>query len=184
MKFPAYDKVLFAKMLGVRLDVGCGAIKQRGFLGMDRLPLPGVDIVHDLQAFPWPVPDDICTMIVMSHTWEHIEPKFRSLLMDELWRIIRWDGQLFISCPYAGSFLESAHPEHYGCPNEMTFTCYSPDYVLFRDAMYGMAKPWKIIRNDPNNTGCLEVILEPYKDKKGQPCAGKARYWVTTPLSR
>jgi len=168
-----YDRKLFGRMLAVKLDVGCGPNKQKGCIGIDKIKLPGVDIVHDIQRFPWPVPDNVCTMIVMSHIWEHIEPKYRSILMDELWRIIRWDGQLFIAAPYANSFLANAHPEHYGCPNELTFTFYSPDYPLYMSGAYGIVKPWKLIRNDANLSGCIEIILEPYKDKKGKICVTK-----------
>jgi predicted SAM-dependent methyltransferase len=167
------NEKLFAAMSGVKLDVGCGRNKQPGCIGIDFVKLPGVDIVHDLQMFPWPVPDHVCTMIVMSHVWEHIEPKYRGRLMEELWRVIRYDGQLFIAAPYAGTFLAHAHPEHYMCPNEATFTFYDPNYPLYYSGSYGLAKPWKIIRNDANYAGCIEVIMEPYKDKKGHVCLPK-----------
>ena len=36
------------------LDLGCGANKYPGSIGIDRLKLPGVDIVHDLNVFPYP----------------------------------------------------------------------------------------------------------------------------------
>ena len=175
----SYDKALFGKMSGVKLDVGCGRNKQPGCIGIDRVAMPGVDIVQDLQEFPWSVPDNICTMIVLSHVWEHIEPKYRSALMDELWRVARWDGQLFISCPYANSFLAMAHPEHYSCPNEMTMTFYSPDYPLYMTGAYGLVKPWKIVRNSPNMSGCIEIIMEPYKNEKGEICVPKAKNLAT-----
>jgi hypothetical protein len=167
------NRKLFDRMAGVKLDVGCGPFKQKGCIGIDRVKLPGVDIVHDLQRFPWPIPSNVCAMIVMSHVWEHIEPKYRSRTMDELWRIIRPDGQLFISAPYAGTLLANSHPEHYLCPTELTFTFYDPGYPLYLSGSYGLVKPWKIVRNDPNMGGCIEVILEPYKDAKGRVCLPK-----------
>lgn len=173
MKSPKYSRKLFESHKGISLDVGCGPYKQKGCIGIDRVKLPGVDIVHDIQKFPWPVPSNICTRIIMSHIWEHIEPKYRFQTMDELWRIVRHDGQLLIACPYAGSFLANAHPEHYLCANEATFTFFSPDYALYTTGAYGMVKPWKIVRNDPNLSGCIEVILEPYKDEKGKVCLPK-----------
>lgn len=165
---------LFGRMSGVKLDVGCGLNKQPGCIGIDYARLPGVDIVHDLTRFPWPVPPNVCSMIVCSHVWEHIEPKHRTRFMDELWRICRHDGQLLLAAPYAHTFLAAAHPEHYGCPNEATFQCYSPDYPLYQAAMYGRPRPWRIVRNSPNLGGCIEVIMEPYKTQKGRPCQPKA----------
>lgn len=59
---------------GIRLDIGCGDNKQQGFVGMDIRPGKQVDIVHDVEKFPWPLPDE-CTIIAMaSHLLEHIEP--------------------------------------------------------------------------------------------------------------
>lgn len=133
---------------------------------MDIVNHPNVDIVHDVQKFPWPIPKDSCSKILMSHLWEHIEPKYRFQLMDELWRVCRADGQLMISAPYAGTHLAHAHPAHYMCPNELTFQFFDPDYFYYQVTSYKKPKPWKIIRNMPNPVGCIEVILEPRKDVK------------------
>jgi hypothetical protein len=160
---------LFERAKGVRLDVGCGQFKQKGFLGMDFTPHKNVDIVHDAQKFPWPVPDDICYQILLSHIWEHIEPKYRFQVMDELWRICRHDGQLLINAPYANSFLAHAHPAHYMCPNEATFQFFDPDYMLWHSCSYKKPLPWKITRMDYNTAGCIELIMEPRKDKNGKP---------------
>ena len=159
---------LFSSAAGVKLDVGCGIFKQKGCLGMDMIRHKNVDIVHDIQCFPWPVPDDVCTFILLSHVFEHVESKHRFALMDELWRICRYDGQLFIACPYAGSFLEAAHPAHYMCPNEATFQFFDPDYQLWHSCSYQKPKPWKIVKNDPMIGGTIEVIMEPRKDRSGK----------------
>ena len=159
-------KKLAKKHLGIRLDVGCGINKQRGYIGMDIVRHPKVDIVHDVQKFPWPIDTNSCFQVLMSHLWEHIEPKFRFRLMDELWRIIRPEGQLLISAPYAGSWGDSAHPAHYKCPNEATFTFFDPDYPLYQACSYKKPKPWKITRNEYDMRGCVEVIMEPRKNAK------------------
>ena len=65
---------LIAEMSGIRLDIGCGGNKQPGFVGMDVRPLPGVDIVHDVTKFPWPLPDNSVIVAVTSHLLEHIPP--------------------------------------------------------------------------------------------------------------
>lgn len=161
------DRELFKRKSGIRLDVGCGQNKQKGYIGLDIGKLPGVDIVHDIQKFPWPVPDNCCFQILFSHVWEHVEPKYRFRVMDEFWRICRFDGQLLIAAPYAGSYLEAAHPAHYMCPNELTFTFFDPDYELHHACSnQEKPKPWKIIRNMPNPVGVIEVIMEPRKSKK------------------
>ncbi len=159
---------LFERAKGIKLDIGCGLHKQEGCLGMDIVPHPCVDIVHDIQRFPWPVPSNICSFILLSHVWEHIEPKYRFRLMDELWRICRHDGQLWIACPYAGSYLEAAHPAHYMCPNEATFTFFDPEHPLWWCCSYKRPKAWKIIRNIATIGGCIELIMVPRKLPNGK----------------
>lgn len=58
----------------VSLDIGCGASKAPGFIGMDVRPLPGVDIVHNLEKYPWPLPDNTFNVVHASHVLEHITP--------------------------------------------------------------------------------------------------------------
>ena len=159
---------LFEKAKGIKLDVGCGINKQYGCLGMDMVKHPHVDIVHDIQKFPWPIPDNICSWILMSHIWEHIEPKYRFQVMDECWRIIRHDGQLWISAPHAGSPLEAAHPAHYMCPNRATFEFFDPDYGLWHSCSYKKPLGWKIQSCYENTVGCIELVLTPRKLKNGK----------------
>lgn len=160
---------LFEKAKAIRLDVACGPSKQKGYLGMDIVPGENVDIVHDIQKFPWPIPDNVCASILMSHIYEHIEPKYRFQVMDECWRIIRHDGQLLIACPYANSFLESAHPAHYMCPNEASFQFFDPDYHLWHASGYQKPLAWKIIRCAFAMNGTIEIVMEPRKKRDGKP---------------
>lgn len=142
--------------------MGCSDHKQPGFVGMDIRKVKGVDIVHDVQKFPWPIPSDSCFQILMSHLYEHIEPKYRVRVMDEMWRILKPHGQLMLACPYANSFGAMQDPTHYTCPNEATFTYFDPDHGLYE--VY-KPKPWKLERNTWRMNGCIEVIMSPRKDK-------------------
>lgn len=157
------NKALFKAKAGIRLDIGCGEAKQHGFVGMDIRELPGVDIVWNAQEFPYPIPDNCCLQILMSHLWEHIEPKNRMRLMDELWRIMKPEGQLLISAPYYLSFGACQDPTHYTCPNEATFLYFVPTHPLYQ--IY-KPKPWRVTRNDYVMNGNLEVIMEAIKDGK------------------
>jgi len=156
------NKDIFKKA-GIRLDIGSGEAPQEGFVTMDIRPLRGVDIVHDAQVFPYPIPDNSCVQILLSHLWEHIEPKYRIDLINELWRIMQPGGQLLISTPYAGSMGANQDPTHYPCPNEATFTYFDPKYHLW--GIY-QPKPWKLRSNVYSLVGNLEVIMEAVKDNK------------------
>lgn len=60
--------------IGIRLDIGCGGNKNPNFVGIDILPLPDVDIVHNIELTPWPLPDECVLTAVASHVLEHISP--------------------------------------------------------------------------------------------------------------
>jgi hypothetical protein len=55
----------------VKLDIACGQAKKEGFIGVDIARLPGVDIVHDLEQFPWPFDDNSIEEARCSHYVEH-----------------------------------------------------------------------------------------------------------------
>ncbi len=152
--------ILFNSYQGVRIDIGCGENKQPNWIGMDIRKIDGVDIVWDVQDIPYPIPDNSCFQILLSHLWEHIEPKYRIKMMDELWRIMKHEGQLLISVPYYLSFGACQDPTHYTCPNEATFTYFDSRYPMYN--IY-KPKPWKLKRNDYQLNGNLEVILEAQK---------------------
>jgi predicted SAM-dependent methyltransferase len=127
---------------------------------MDLRALENVDIVHDIQKFPWPVPADSCFQVLLSHVYEHIEPKYRIRLIDEIWRITKKGGQLLLSAPYSMSMGAFQDPTHYPSPNEATFTYFDPDHPLYQ--VY-KPQPWKLVRNNWQVNGNVEVIMEPRK---------------------
>ena len=138
---------------GIRLDIGCGEGKMPHWTGMDIRRLKGVDIVHDVQKFPYPLKANSCFQVLLSHLWEHIEPKYRIDVMNELWRITKPKGQVLITTPYYLSFGALQDPTHYGCPNEATFTYFDPNYPMWQ--IY-KPKPWKLLRNDYLMQGSLD----------------------------
>lgn len=74
-KSKSIDQILKSKRPGIKLDLGCGACKQgKDWIGMDIRQEPGVDIVHNLEQFPYPLPDNSCSMVLASHVLEHMTP--------------------------------------------------------------------------------------------------------------
>lgn len=144
---------------GIRLDIGCGEYKQEGFVGMDRQALPGVDIVHDIEKFPWPLPDDCCLVIVGSHIIEHIRPELTVPLFDEMWRVMKPGGQLALCTPYAGSHGYWMDPTHVNGFNEATFYYFDPRQHLYK--IY-RPNPWHIVKGYPvwQVTGQIEVLMQ------------------------
>jgi len=148
---------------GILLDVGCGENKQRGFIGMDKRPLDGVDIIHDLEVFPYPLENESCFTIVGSHIVEHIKPWLMLDFMNELWRIMVDDGQLALAHPYGISSPFVQDPTHCNPCNEVTWR-----YFDYRHALYTIykPKPWILEKGYPSwqNTGNMNVLLRKVKE--------------------
>lgn len=149
---------------GVRIDLGCGENKNPGFLGVDARALPGVDIVHDLEEFPWPLPDACASLVLASHLVEHINPAKYGFIkfMDEVWRILEPGGKFIISAPYAGSPGYWQDPTHVNPVTERTFAYFDPLSQFAGNVLYNIykPKPWKILANSYIQSGSLEVALE------------------------
>lgn len=128
----------FADRAGVRLDLGCGTAKQEQFVGMDIREVEGVDIVHDLEEFPWPIPDESCIVVLASHILEHIKPwKFFTpdaspCVMGELWRILKPKGQVLVSAPYGVGPGFVQDPTHCNPINEATLQYFDPRSNLWK----------------------------------------------------
>jgi len=104
------------KATGIKLDVGCGNNKRRGFVGLDRCALPHVDVVHDLTAFPWPFDDDSAEEIYLDNVIEHLPDTVAT--MDELHRIARPGCRVTITYPYFRSTGAYGDPTHVRFFNE------------------------------------------------------------------
>ena len=144
----------------IMLDLGCGANCNKGYVGMDIRDLPGVQIVHDIESFPWPLEDDSCAVIVCSHLIEHIKPWLQFKFMDECWRALEDEGHLLISTPYGGSPRWHQDPTH--CTSWIEAT---PQYFVEGLPLYDVYKPqpWTIERLFWNKWGDIEVAFQKAK---------------------
>jgi SAM-dependent methyltransferase len=86
---------------GKSLDIGCGRSKASGCIGIDRVALPGVDIVHDLDRFPWPFSENEFAIVYANHFLEHASHILETLA--EIHRICAPAAQLFIRVPHFAS---------------------------------------------------------------------------------
>lgn len=159
---------------GIRLDIGCGKNCQENFVGLDKRKLPGVDIIHDLEKFPYPLPDECCLTIIGSHIVEHIKPWLMIEFMDELWRIMKTRGQLALSTPYAGSPGYWQDPTHCNGCNVATWQYFDPRYPLFD--IYSPF-PYEIEKGFPiwQTTGNLEILMRKITKEEAKKCIDERR---------
>lgn len=171
---------------GFNLDLGGGESKQKGFLCLDRRELPGVDIVWDIESpmplpfwarelvaigargsEPWPIPTDSVDKLLCSHVLEHIQPAATLAVMDEMWRVMKYDGQVLIALPHGDSYGFRQDPTHIAMFNESTFSYFDPGagglWNIYRP------RPWLIRRQHSSAYHNMEVVLEPRKKPDGSP---------------
>ncbi len=93
-----FDPAHFPKGSKV-LDVGCGETKKVPWaVGIDRVKTAAADVVHDLDVFPWPFPDNSFDGVVAAHVVEHVADVLK--LFDELHRICRAGAQVRVATPH------------------------------------------------------------------------------------
>lgn len=163
---------LLEEKQGIRLDIGGGNNPNPGFVNIDILPLPKVDIVWDLETFPWPLPDDSCLTVTASHVLEHINPHKGVFIavMNEIWRVLKPGAQFAFVVPHGESPGFIQDPTHCNPMNETTMHYFDPDpeHKTMGMALYQFyrPKPWKIIMQAVNPMGNLEVLLEKRREDK------------------
>lgn len=72
----------------MKLDIGCGKNKRPGFTGIDALPFEGVDIVHDVRNYPWPIEAGVVQEVFCSNFLEHLTGEERVPFFNELHRVM------------------------------------------------------------------------------------------------
>ncbi|MFN8721595.1 MAG: class I SAM-dependent methyltransferase [Rhodospirillales bacterium] len=89
----------------MKLNLGCGGDRRDGWLNVDAWPGCAPDLVHDLEALPWPWADDTADEILMSHVLEHLG-RDRAVyvgIVKEVHRVLRPGGLWTVTVP---------HPRH------------------------------------------------------------------------
>ena len=92
------------------LDIGCGKSKQPGAIGVDILKFDNVDVVHNLDTFPWPFKDNEFDIIYANHYLEHVNHIVDSL--KEIHRITKKNGIINIRVPHYASDNYSSDLTH------------------------------------------------------------------------
>ena len=85
----------------LRLNLGCGRTILDGWINVDAVALPGVDVVADLdrcRTAPLPFDDASAGEFLLSHVLEHLSDPLP--LMQELHRIAAPGALATIRCPY------------------------------------------------------------------------------------
>ncbi|MFA6908605.1 MAG: methyltransferase domain-containing protein [Patescibacteria group bacterium] len=103
----------------IAADLGCGVNKTRDTIGIDRFPLDGVDVVVDLQKFPYPFADNSFDAFYLNDIIEHLPDTVA--VMEELYRLCKPDAHLYIRVINWNSKYNAEDPTHVKMFTEHTF---------------------------------------------------------------
>lgn len=137
-----------------RLNVGCGRNTLEGWINMDCVPLPGVDIVADLECCalqPLPLEDNSVDEFLLQHVIEHIRAPLP--LMQELHRVAKPNARAIIRTPYGSSDDAWEDPTHVRAYFIGSFGYFSQPYYWRAD--YGFRGDWqpqRVILRIPRTT--------------------------------
>ncbi|WP_151735416.1 methyltransferase domain-containing protein [Paenibacillus tengchongensis] len=119
----------------MRIDIGCGSAKETGYLGIDRIAYPGVDIVCDINE-EIPLPDNTAEFVMASRVLPYVRNLFTAL--QEIYRISAHKAVVCILAPYAHSFSHASNPLF-----KQKFDEYTPRHLTahFFQPSLGMPSP-------------------------------------------
>jgi predicted SAM-dependent methyltransferase len=97
-----------------KLNLGCGSNKLPGYINIDVEPSCNPDIVFDFVNKKLPYGDDSIDEIVFFHCIEHINKNLHQRLLTDLWRVLKFGGELYISYPEFTKCYENWKSNHRG----------------------------------------------------------------------
>ena len=148
-----------------RLNVGCGTDARDGWVNLDIAPLPGVDVVHDLDQLPLPFADSEFDEVDCTDVLEHVVD-FPGT-MRELHRILRPGGCLHVQSPHFTSHTSYVDPTHRRTFSISTFEFFVSNspfahrsyYFDFKFSEYRLRRiGFKASRYQPWNRVCERMV--------------------------
>lgn len=108
------------------LEIGVGQVKRVPHATtLDVNPASVADVIHDLNVFPYPFPDNIFNAVVAEHVLEHLDDVVA--VITELHRITKPGGILYIELPYFSSSDFFTDPTHKHAFSTRSFDYFIPD---------------------------------------------------------
>ncbi|MDD3725950.1 MAG: hypothetical protein PHI44_01960 [Candidatus Ratteibacteria bacterium] len=139
-----------------KLNIGCGKDIKKGCVNLDCIEYPGVDVVWDLDQYPWPLEDNTFSEIYAKHIVEHLNDFKKT--MEEIKRISVNRARIFIVVPhfsFVGAYWDPTHKRF--------FSYFTFDYL--KEGTYGLPI-FKTKRKKLNFTGekytFLNYVFNPF----------------------
>jgi predicted SAM-dependent methyltransferase len=125
----------------INLGAGKTAVYFPEWVNVDYIKTPGIDVVHNLNEYPWPFKDSTADAIqaidVIEHLPSHIDGKPTVMMfIEECHRILKNKGLLTIQTPHWQSKNLWIDPTHVRGFDEKSFDYFDPTTDIGKDYGY------------------------------------------------
>jgi SAM-dependent methyltransferase len=130
MKIPGIKDLIGREIVMTKINLGSGGRPLEGYINVDVNPAaPGIDVVHDLNMYPWPFESDTADEIFADQCLEHLDDHNRA--MKEIHRILKPGGRAVIKVPHFTWQLAYTDPTHKHFFGYHTFSYYARNSGYF-----------------------------------------------------
>jgi hypothetical protein len=153
---------------GILLDMSWGGQQQPNSLRLG----PGGEIDAIPTAMPIPLPTGCVHTAILTHILEFLEPENFFPWLDELHRVMRPQGVVYISGPYGGDESRGwlSDPTHRLRVTEETFTWLDPATPIYNQhesVGRKQPKPWKMLTQarvpGPHGTISINITMQAWE---------------------
>ena len=102
-----------------KLNLGSGKDIKKDYINLDSIRLPGVNVVHNLDKFPWPFEANTFDEIYCDNVLEHLPSIIKT--MEEIWRISKNKAKVIVKVPIYPSVWAFTDPTHKSIFTYITF---------------------------------------------------------------
>ena len=98
----------------MKLHLGCGHDYKKDYINVDNSSHVKVDVVWDLNKFPYPFDDNSAELIIGKNVMEHLDDAVR--FMEEVHRILKPRGKFKFRVPLAFTVVDAVditHKQHF-----------------------------------------------------------------------
>ena len=126
-----------------KLNLGAGKDIRDGYVNHDIADLLGIDVVHDLNEYPWPWDENQFEEILALDILEHINDFTKA--MEEIYRILTDSGKVTVRVPYWNHSCAYIDPTHKRGFHEHTFHFFDVNSHYYKERGYYSNASFKII---------------------------------------
>lgn len=142
-----FPETYYALEGGLRINLGCGAKRRAGYLGVDRGSHPEVDVQMDVLDFVDALPASSVQAVYSRHFLEHLDPESLNRLLRGLDRILKPGGRMHFIVPHHSNPYFYADPTHRQAFGVHTFCYLCESHPLMRRIPRYAAMPgWHLRR--------------------------------------